>query len=287
MQIDMFGKKRFKVNLHTHTSASDGHVTPEEAIEIYRQQGYDGLVLSDHWVCGKERRVGEMLILSGAEYNTPGRDGVPGVFHIVGFGMTSEPALEAGQSAQELIDGIHRAGGLAILAHPAWSLNTPEQIMALRDVDMTEIYNTVSGVHHSRRPDSSLIVDMIASQGRYYPLVADDDTHYYDSDHCRSWIMVEAEELTAESLKRAILEKKFYATQGPELRVYRDGGAIVAECSPCSEIVFHSNLVWMPRVFEGEGITEARYTPAEDERYVRVAVMDGEGRYAWSNIVEL
>ena len=288
MNTDLFGKKRWKVNLHTHTSVSDGKLSPGEALSVYRKAGYDAVALTDHWCYGKSYTEDGVTVLSGAEYNV-GVDSRSGIFHIVGVGMTEEPVWdsETRRDPQVIIDTIHAHGGIAILAHPAWSLNTLDQIRPLKNVDATEIYNTVSGVHMSRRPDSSLIVDMLASEGIVYPLVADDDTHYYDGDECRSWIMVEAENASQEALLDAIRNQRFYATQGPELHVWREGDEIVARCSPCKEIVFLSNLPWTPRVFEKEGITEARYEIRPRECFVRVEVTDADGNRAWSNIIPI
>ena len=41
MEKDMFGVSRLKVNLHMHTTLSDGSKTPEEAAEIYKKAGYE------------------------------------------------------------------------------------------------------------------------------------------------------------------------------------------------------------------------------------------------------
>lgn len=287
LQRDLFEKKRYKVNLHMHTTLSDGKKAPEEVLEIYRLAGYDAVALTDHWYYGSGGEYKGMTVLSGAEYNIGGADCRDGVYHIVGVGMTREPSVTLTMNAQQLIDAIHAAGGLAELAHPAWSLNTPEQIMALRDVDYTEIYNTVSGQHMSRRADSSLIVDQIAAQGRIYPLVADDDTHYYDGDECAAWIMVQAEDASPASLLSAIKEGSFYATQGPEIHLFREDDGYSVRCSPCSEIIFHSNYVWSPRVFTDSGITYAHYEPREKECFLRAEVVDSNGNHAWSNIIEL
>lgn len=287
MQTDLFGKTRYKVNLHTHTTFSDGRKTREDALKIYRDAGYDAVALTDHWYFGATDDYCGMTVISGGEYNIGGSDSRDGVYHIVGVGMTREPSLTMSMAAQQIIDAIHAAGGLAILAHPAWSLNTPAQILPLRDVDMTEIYNSVSGLYMSRRPDSSLIVDMIASQGRIYPLIADDDAHYYEGDECMSWIMVEAESNSQKDLIQAIKEQRFYATQGPEIHLFQEGDEYVVRSSPCREIVFLSNLVWTPRAFTGEGITEARYKPREKEAYLRAMVTDHNGKQAWSNIIVL
>ena len=288
MMTDLFGKIRYKVNLHTHTSLSDGRKSPAEVLQRYRDQGYDAIALTDHWFCGTSGEEDGITVLSGCEYNVGGSDCATGVYHILGIGMTRQPSVTKHQSAQEIIDRIHEAGGLVILAHPAWSLNTPDMLIALKGIDATEIYNSVSEVHHSRRGDSSLIVDMLGCRGCYLPLVASDDAHYYDgSDDCVSWIMAEAEDNTREALMRAIRRKQFYATQGPEVHLRRDGNGYRVQCSPVSEIVFLSNFAWCPRVFEGEGITEAYYEPKEGETFLRVQVKDQNGKRAWTNILPL
>ena len=285
MQIDLLGKKRYKVNLHMHTKLSDGFLAPAEAMARYKQAGYDAVALTDHWYYGKEQEFDGMLVLSGGEFNTRTFDCRQGVFHIVGVGTRYEPSVTLSSSPQKIIDEIHAAGGLAILAHPAWSLNTVEHFASLSGIDATEIYNSVSGVHESRRPDSSLIVDILASQGHVYPLIAADDTHYYDNDDCQSWIMVEAEECTREAIIEAVRQGNCYATQGPEVHLWREGNELVVKCSPCSEIVFLSNMVWEERTRVGEELTEARYPLHKRECFVRAEVTDKNGKRAWSQIL--
>ena len=83
MQKDLFGNTRYRVNLHTHTTLSDGAATPEEAIFCYRKNGYDALALTDHWAFGESKTVENgLLVLSGIEYDTKTvtKDGL---FHIV------------------------------------------------------------------------------------------------------------------------------------------------------------------------------------------------------------
>lgn len=288
MFTDLNGKKRYKVNLHMHTNMSDGRRTPEEAARIYQEQGYDALAFTDHWAFGPAREINGVTLLSGVEYNCGGSDCRNGVFHIVGLCCKTEPNANRQMGAQELIDAIHEAGGVAVLAHPAWSLNSPDQIMPLNGVDATEIYNTASGVHYSRRPDSSVIVDMIGALGRYYPLIAADDTHYYDGlDECKSFVMVQAESASHEDLEEAIRAGRYYASQGPEVHLTRQGNEFIARTSPCSSIVFLSNFAWSKRSFTGEGLTEARYLPREGECFIRVEVTDKDGKRAWSRIIPL
>ena len=51
MEKDMFGVSRLKVNLHMHTTLSDGSKTPEEAAEIYKKAGYDVVIVERLAVC--------------------------------------------------------------------------------------------------------------------------------------------------------------------------------------------------------------------------------------------
>ncbi len=85
------------------------------------------------------------------------------VMHIVGVGMKQDPGLvRFRHTRQEVIDAINEAGGIAILAHPAWSLNTPAEAKALSGFAATEIYNTVSDAHQSDRPYSGYCLPMRA-----------------------------------------------------------------------------------------------------------------------------
>ena len=290
MYIDKFGKTRQKLGLHIHTTLSDGRKTPEEVVAIYKAAGYDAIALTDHWCYGESGEVDGVKIISGAEYNLDGIDGVvSGTYHILGLFMNEKPeGIKNDDLPQKVIDELRRVGALVVLAHPAWSLNMPENIIKLQGIDATEIYNTVSAVGQSFRPDSSLIVDVLAGMGRDYPLLAADDSHAYaGEDACISYIMVESESTDDKELKNAILEKKFYATQGPEIHLTRAGDKFRVDCSPVEKIYFVSNTAWCYRAFKGEGITFAEYTPVSTDTFVRAFVVDAEGKMAWSNIVML
>jgi hypothetical protein len=226
-----------------------------------------------------------MNIISGAEYNIGGHATEIGVYHILALFMDRKPDITRADDAQRIIDGVHEVGGLAVLAHPAWSLNTPEMIMALRDIDATEIYNTVSARQESFRPDSSLIVDMLAGRGVEFPLLATDDAHYYGGiDDGISYIMAECESNSPEDIRKAIVEKRFYATQGPEIIMTREGNRFILDCSPVSHIYFASNASWARRATHGEGLTHAEYVASDEDRFVRAFVVDAEGRQAWTNV---
>ena len=108
MEKDMFGVSRLKVNLHMHTTLSDGSKTPEEAAEIYKKAGYDVVAITDHWIHRDSGEIGGLRILSGAEYNIGGGDASTGVYHILGIGCSKKPNLTQEAGPQKIIDEVHR-----------------------------------------------------------------------------------------------------------------------------------------------------------------------------------
>ena len=286
MWTDKEGKTWYKGNLHLHTTVSDGTKSPEEAFELYLAHGYDFVARTDHWHASESGSYKGMLLLPGCEYDV-GRVEEEGMYHILGIGC-GQIAEKPRPPVQEIIDRIHAAGGLAVLAHPAWSLNTPEQILRLRDVDFTEIFNSVSDLPRNCRPYSGLILDMAAVKGRMLRLAATDDVHFYiPGDTCRSFIYLQAEALTEEKVMEALRAGRFYASQGPTLDVQREGNKIVVDCSPAESIVFYTDKVWEKyRAVVGKDLTHAVFE-LKDQRFVRVEICDSEGRCAWSQYIDL
>ena len=305
MFTDITGKLRLKVGLHTHTTLSDGRKTPEEAAAIYRAAGYDALAITDHWKYHPGGEIGGLTILSGCEYNVCGISGESGImetYHIVGVGMTREPEfptdlMQTGamnvkdgfirEMVRILVRAIRAAGGLAVLAHPAWSINTPEQIIDCWDFDATEIYNSVSDFGESDRPYSGIIVDQLAAGGWYLPLLATDDTHHYGGDENRGFVLVEAVAVEEMGMVEALRQGCFYASQGPEVHLERmDTDTVRVVCTPAVKIVLDTNLPWaVGHAIRGEGLTEHTYRIDPRETFIRAEVTDACGRVAYSNII--
>lgn len=300
MFTDLTGKKCFKLGLHTHTNRSDGKCTPEEVARIYKEAGYDAIAITDHWKYGPACELAGLTVFSGAEYNLDTGDTSYGGAHIVGLCMTKDPELrQTGSTIQDAIDAIHAAGGIAVLAHPAWSLCQVEDMLSYRGVDATEIFNTVSGVHESDRPYSGILLDLLANRGRFWPLFASDDAHYYDgTDEVTAAIYIHADTLTRETFIDAVRRGDFYASlsrtpekprtahPGPEVHLTREGDVIRLICTPVDKISFLSNRAWVGnRILRGENLTEAVYPLHPAEHYVRAEVTDSQGLVAYSNYI--
>ena len=296
MFVDMLGNTRVKLGLHIHTTVSDGNESPEDVARIYREEGYDAIAITDHWCYNGEGELEGLKIISGCEYDVGVNDATNGVFHIVGIGMSSDPEIPedwkrmvktSEAKAAEIIKKIKLYNGFAVLAHPAWSLNTADMLLRIGDFDATEIYNSVSDFGMSDRAYSDSIADQIACAGKVTNLLATDDAHYYTGDQCRGWVMVEATDMETKSIIRALRAGRFYATQGPEVHLIKTApDKVKVICSPCDKVVFQTNTVWAAgRVVRGEGIVEAEYNKFGPDKFVRVEVTDCEGKKAWSNYV--
>lgn len=286
-------KRFYKGNLHTHTTRSDGRKSPEDVMALYAANGYDFLALTDHWKVGSEAKYENMLVLPGVEYDFTFDTQV---LHLVSLFRRAEDAqgIERGMPHTEVIRRVNACGGVPVAAHPAWSLNTPDFLKSLTDVHLAEIYNTVSGEpFNAPRADSSGILDVTCANGKPFYFVASDDSHFYQGEHCVSYIMLQADELTVPAILDALRAGRFYASQGPriyELEVTDD--AMIVRHSPAARCTFLSNAYWVGnrcRINSEETETVYRFSRGENyfsagsDRFVRCVLTDENGRRAFTS----
>ena len=107
---------QINVDLHVHSNYSkDSLITPKDLVYYAKKRGLNALAVTDHdqieGSC-KIAREADFLIIPGMEVSSA--DG-----HIVALNL--KELIGKGLSAQETVDRIHRAGGIAIAVHPyAW-----------------------------------------------------------------------------------------------------------------------------------------------------------------------
>lgn len=109
------------LNLHMHTTHSDGTGSHQDIAEAALDAGLDAVIVTDHNILVSEgegyhsRGDQRVLVLVGEEIhdnNTPARNN-----HLLVFGAGQELAGLAGDT-QGLIDRINQLGGLSFIAHP-------------------------------------------------------------------------------------------------------------------------------------------------------------------------
>lgn len=283
---------RFKGQLHFHTTNSDGAYTPEEALKAYKQKGYDFVAFTEHnKVTPSGVREG-VSVLSGIELDCNIiQEKYRAAHHIIGIDFDPEKFVlpPKGSDTQTLIDAIKNAGGIVIYAHPAWSMVGAEEIKPFKGIDIIEVMNGVSQVFHERG-DSSQQTDKLMSEGYVYGLVASDDTHYYKGDFAYTATVALCDSI--EDVPAALRSGSTYCTTGPAIKsLYAEDGKLFVQCDEAEKILFMSDIFYSTaerfHVSEGEPYTSASYTPCPNDNYVRVEIVDKNGRKAWSNYISV
>ena len=284
---------QWKGNFHCHSTESDGQKSPQEVADFYAQARYDFLAITDHRKITDPQTIRtSLLLIPGVELDylvyTPHRQAV----HLIGAGVGPQLMDTPGlmDTPQQGIDGIRASGGLAIFAHPTWSLNSPETLEGLRGLSAVEVYNHVSDAPwNGRRGDSSAILDLCCCDGCCLPFVCGDDAHHYDGDQCHSGLMVSAAECTQEAILDGLAQGRVYGTQGPRFTEMKmEDGVLSFRCTPVDQVIFNSNALYSKnRVISQRGITGASYPLREMETYIRVEIADAWGRRAWSSPIKL
>ncbi len=203
-----------------------------------------------------------------------------GEYTILGLGVTSDPEIPedwenmiktSSQKAVEAIKMIHRVNGYALLCDIEKNKNTAEQIMRLEGLDGIEI------------PEESAICDELVCIGGKFGLLCSGSEFY-------GGIFIEAMELDAQSVIRALKAGRFYSGEGDgEVHISTlPSGRVRVDCSPASKIEFFTNGGDdRDKVFVGENLICAEYVPFEGERLVRAEITDMQGMLAYTNYIEV
>ncbi|MBC7288316.1 MAG: hypothetical protein H5T86_09785 [Armatimonadetes bacterium] len=281
----------FKGNLHTHTTVSDGELSPQATVELYAREGYDFLAISDHGTIVDPDDVDPLgMVLLPAVELTAGPASLGQSYHLLAVGVREKPELN-GASVQDQFDAVRRVSELLFIAHPYWSSLTCSDLLAVQGYDGIEVYNTTCQRGIGRGQSGPHFDGLLAVRGSALG-IAVDDAHFHYWDAMGGWIMVKAERPTAPALLSAIKSGAFYASSGPEIRrVVIGDDAVHVECSPAVTVAL---VVAAP----GLGWTTDRLGWRRDRRLVteatlpleasrghpfRIEVIDEAGNRAWTN----
>ena len=153
----------FLLDAHSHTRNTDGKLSPQQAVEWARAEGYNGMIMTDHnylasayeaRAYAREKYPNEFVVLLGEEYTTCRiHMGLLGITEQIDVGSPKPTDDEI----KRVINETHAQGGLVIVNHIPWSNNTQNerQIPRLPDhpsreqlldwgVDFFEVVNSAS-----------------------------------------------------------------------------------------------------------------------------------------------
>lgn len=296
-----FGKpgQFYRGNLHTHSTNSDGRLSPEAVCNFYRQSGYDFLVLSDHfleelhWPLSDTRpyRTEHFTTLIGAEIHTAGMELGNG-WHILAVGLPFDFAPTApDETGPHLAQRALQSGAFVAAAHPQWFGMTETDMLSLEAVGVhaIEVFNG-SCVDDNDTTDSLYLLDYMLMRGKHLTAIATDDAHFAVGirDVMRGWVMVKAEQLTPEAILAALKAGDFYASTGPQIHnVVLDGNSLTVNCTPATRIYAVGRPTEV-RTLGGNSMVDGTLNlDGWKSPYVRIVVRDDQGGRAWSNPIWL
>ncbi len=219
----------FLCDFHIHSQNSDGRLSVSELVDLYGQQGFGAIAITDH-LCEVKTFLGQsayylqksikeksflrylaeiqieadralrkynMLVIPGVEFTKNSfshRDSA----HIVALGI--KQFIDPDFSVEEIIDLVHHQGGIAIAAHPVSTRKVEPQTFHLwfnrdRLSKKMDAWEVASGAH---------LFDEVYESG--LPMVASSDLH--QPSQINSWKTVMSGERTIKNIFSSIRQQE-------------------------------------------------------------------------------
>jgi predicted metal-dependent phosphoesterase TrpH len=157
-----------KADLHVHTIYShDSVITSKDLVFYAKKSGLTAVAVTDHNQVEGARKIARetnFLIIPGTEVSS--REG-----HIVGLNV--QELIPAGLTADETVDKIHQAGGIAIACHPFILFKGSVGKHATAKFDAVETLNASAFPFRSASRKAAQLAERLG-----LPKVAGTDAHY-------------------------------------------------------------------------------------------------------------
>lgn len=291
-----------KGNLHSHTTFSDGKLTPEQMKDAYKHHGYDFLAVSDHDFYTDTRYLTEkdFTMLQGFELWANASndkdihvhflwdDTLPGIEPNTAIHL----AERTGKCSVPFCYQMREKGAFVMLNHPHWSMLTSPEIEDENPYHAVEIMNYGTEWLENTGDGSIFWTEMLFRGLKMWGCGGDDNHNGYDldsmySDSFGGWTTVKARDRSPKAIMEALFSGSFYTSTGPEIYdFYVEDDEVHVVCSPCERIYVTGQ--WRPFQRKlGRHVTEFVTKLKGPEKFVRVECMDARGRSAISNPIWL
>ena len=310
----------YKANLHSHTTVSDGELSPEKMKALYKQNGYSVLAFTDHWrfVTHNELTDNDFLILNGVE-NAADESGKSWMHNrccdICFISLNKDNKIHPLQNPNIIINDFEYApqpfeytpydinrmfaigrknGFFATWNHPTWSLEGYGDYIRYAGMDAMEIFNFSSAVDGYDEYNARIYDEMLSSGKRLWCIATDDNhnrapgTKHWDS--FGGFTMIKAETLTYEAVTKALLNGSFYSSRGPEItQLWIDtaDNSIHIACPNAKKIVITRGGRRCRAVYaEEQGsqfLDKTKFSIDKDDIWFRITVFDEYGNTADTN----
>jgi histidinol phosphatase-like PHP family hydrolase len=212
--------------LHVHTVFSDGEESLERLVETFKAAGMSFAAVSDHAEVFDEDRMKqyvalceslsspEFVIIPGLEFALHG-----GNIHILGYGITKRVRFG---NMEQLVDGIHEPGGIAVLAHPpAGSTNMIGTIKG--KLDGIEVWNGRYDGTHAPRADSFQLLRRVRMLNMKAVAYCGIDLHKIGQVRKPVYVEVKTDRLDRDSIMTALRGGDFTLRGGNSMAIPSTG----------------------------------------------------------------
>ncbi len=287
-------------NLHTHSTQSDGVLSPQEVCRRYQAEGYDFISLTDHFVGLFDYPITDTTAFRNENFTTIfGAELHTGImenghlWHIVAAGLPLDftppnaphfHPVKGSESAASIAQRARDAGAFVAIAHPHWSGMSDADARTITAAHAVEIYNHGCIVDNDRG-EGFMTLEHLLNDGRKLNMIATDDAHFNTPDFFGGWVMVKAMQNSPEALLAALKAGNYYSSTGPQINDIRvNAESVEIDCSSASTIIVQGQGTSMATL-HGQSMTTGRLSLERlaESPWIRATVIDRAGKRAWSN----
>ncbi len=228
----------------------------------------------------------EALVCYNPNYCRYHTDEQKQAYQKVGSQRTREYTVEY---INEFIRTARENGYIVSYNHPWWSMEPESDVLQYEGLFSMEMCNYACYLISGGLEYNAPLYDKLLTAGKRIFCHSADDTHGkqpIDSprfDSFGGFAMIMPDAFTYDAIFRAMETGEMYSSMGPVFHeVSMDGNRIHIECSDVSRIaVFTGSKAPYRKLAEkGETITSADFEIEDRAKYVRVSIVDDQGRYA-------
>ena len=241
-----------KGNIHSHSTFSDGSLTPAEMKDAYRHHGYDFLAVTDHDIYTDTRALTDdtFTMLQGFELwgnaasdrdihvNFLWADAVEGVAP----GQVMHLPQRNGRVCRDFCFRMRERGCYVMLNHPHWSMLTSPEVEDDNPYHAVEIINYGTEWLENTGDGSVFWTEMLYRGCRLWGGGSDDNHNHQPldsmySDSFGGFTVVRARDRSLQAILEALMTGSFYTSTGPSIYdFYVEDDEIHVLCSPCERI---------------------------------------------------
>ncbi|MBE6727720.1 MAG: hypothetical protein E7562_03620 [Ruminococcaceae bacterium] len=251
-------KKQYKANMHSHSTFSDGKLTPEELKKAYKERGYSVFAFSDHLTVTAHNELADedFLPLTSAELDVAQQGdecfNLRKSFHFNIISRDPEhfehvkcnPRNYSLEYINSLIADAKAKNYFVTANHPNWALFTEDEFLQIEGLNGFELYNCITanfGGALSFTPEIYLY--LLRNGKRIYPIGADDNHSFCmpfshpQNDSFGGFTYILADNLDYNTIISSLDRGDMYCSMGPQfLEVSIENNKIFIKTSDVKQI---------------------------------------------------